>query len=72
MFNLDLVHRHDKEAHTHNYLARLLCRIMLRQRSYLLLKPSQVAAASLMLAINLIAYDLAESFGVQRKPDSNL
>lgn len=45
---------------------------MLRQRVYLTLKPSQVAAAALILAINISTSDLAPKLGIQKMHDLNL
>jgi len=45
---------------------------MLRSRDYLALKPSQVAAAALLLVINLSSSDLAPRCGLKKLSDSNL
>ena len=45
---------------------------MLRESQYLSLKPSQVAAASLILAINISTSDLANRLGIQKMHDLNL
>jgi transcription initiation factor TFIIIB Brf1 subunit/transcription initiation factor TFIIB len=63
IYNLDQVRR-DREAYALDFLARNFCRAMLRSQSYLTLKPSQVAAAALMLAINLSSSDLAPRIGM--------
>lgn len=45
---------------------------MLRSSNYLTLKPSQVAAAAIILAINLSSSDLASKVGLQKMQDLNL
>ena len=65
IYNLDLVKR-EQEAFALDYLARNFCRSMLRSRQYLNFKPSQMAAASLILAINLSMSDLAPKVGLQK------
>ena len=71
IYNLDQTKR-DREAFALNYLARNFCRSMLRSRHYLNLKPSQIAAASLILAINLSTSDLAPKVGLRKMQDLNL
>lgn len=71
IFNLDQLHL-GEEVCALDFLARKFCRIMLRQRCYLMLKPSQVAAASISLAINLVTCGLAAHFGIQKQPSQNL
>ena len=45
---------------------------MLRSQGYLLLKPSLVGAAALVLAINLRNCDLAAHYGLKKQPDLSL
>lgn len=52
IYNLDQVKK-DGEAHALDVVARNFCRSMLKSRFFLSLKPSQIAAAALILAINL-------------------
>jgi len=63
IYGMDQVQR-DREAYAINFLARNFCRSLLRSPSYLSLKPSQVAAAALLLAINLSSSDLAPLIGI--------
>lgn len=44
---------------------------MLRSRGYLSLKPSQIAAAALILAINLSTSELAGKVGLRRMQNLN-
>lgn len=71
IFNLDQVKK-DKEAFAINYFSRNFIRCILRQKEYLSLKPSQVAAAALILAINISTSDLAPKLGIQKMHDLNL
>ena len=64
--------KRDRDAYAINYLATSFCRSMLRSRSYLSLKPSQVAAAALILAINLSTSELAPKVGISKMQDLNL
>ena len=45
---------------------------MLRSKTYLTLKPSQIGAASLILAINLSTSELAPKVGLTKMQDLNL
>lgn len=45
---------------------------MLRSKCYLSLKPSQISAAALILAINLSTSDLAPKVGLKKMQDLNL
>ena len=45
---------------------------MLRSKHFLSLKPSQVAASALILAINLSTSDLAPKVGIKKMQDLNL
>ena len=45
---------------------------MLRSKNYLKLKPSQVAASALILAINLSTSDLAPRLGLKKMQEMNL
>ena len=45
---------------------------MLRSKNYLQLKPSQVAASALILAINLSTSDLAPRLGLKKMQEMNL
>ena len=71
IYNLDQVKR-DREAFAIDYLSRNFCRSLLRSKSYLSLKPSQVGAAALILAINLSTSDLAPKVGIKKMQDLNL
>ena len=71
IYNLDQVKR-DREAFALDYLARNFCRSMLRSKAYLVMKPSQIGASALILAINLSTSDLAEKVGLQKMQDLNL
>ena len=71
IYNLDQTQR-DRDAYAIDFLARSFCRSMLRSRHFLRLKPSQVGAAALILAINLGTSDLAPKVGIQKMQDLNL
>ena len=71
IYNLDQIKR-DREAFAIDYLARNFCRSMLRSKNYLTLKPSQIGAAALILAINLSTSDLAPKVGLKKMQDLNL
>ena len=58
IYNLDQIKR-DREAYAIDFLARNFCRSILRSSTYLTLKPSQIGASALILAINLSTSDLA-------------
>ena len=45
---------------------------MLRSKHFLKLKPSQIAASALILAINLSTSDLAPRVGLKKMQDLNL
>ena len=53
----------DRTSGVIDEIARLLIRSLLRSRNYLSLKPSQIAAASLTLAINISKSKLVERLG---------
>ena len=55
----------DRTSGVIDEIARLLIRSLLRSRNYLSLKPSQIAAASLTLAINISKSELVERLGTQ-------
>lgn len=55
----------DRTSGVIDEIARLLIRTLLRSRNYLSLKPSQIAAASLTLAINISKSELVERLGTQ-------
>ena len=55
----------DRTSGVIDEVARLLIRTLLRSRNYLSLKPSQIAAASLTLAINISKSELVERLGTQ-------
>ena len=71
IYNLDQVRR-DGEAYAIDFLARNFCRSMLRSSTYLSLKPSQIGASALILAINLSTSDLAPKVGLKKMHDLNL
>ena len=52
-------YRTSREAKLVNQLARDYCKIFLKESMYLMVKPSQVAAASLMLAMNVYESPIA-------------
>ena len=62
LYNLDRITR-DPEANLINQLARMFCRSVLRSKAYLGLKPSQVGAAALTLAVNVSTSPLVELLG---------
>ena len=55
----------DRTSGVIDEIARLLIRTLLRSRNYLSLKPSQIAAASLTLAINISKSEQVERLGTQ-------
>ena len=55
----------DRTSGVIDEVARLLIRTLLRSRNYLSLKPSQIAAASLTLAINISKSEQVERLGTQ-------
>lgn len=63
IYNLDLI-KSDREAHTLSLLAHTFCRMILRTQVYLSLKPSQIAAAVLTLAVNVSTSPIAASLGI--------
>lgn len=64
IYNLDL-YWSDREAYVLSRLARTFCRVLLRSHTYLNLRPSQMAAASLTLAVNVSRSNLAPELGIQ-------
>ena len=64
--------KRDRDAYAINYLARNFCRSLLRSKAFLSIKPSQVGAAALILAINLSTSDLAPKVGISKMQDLNL
>ena len=62
----------DVQARLIGQMARQFCRSFLRQQEYLSFKPSQVAASSLLLAINLCQLDIAPSLGLKKFESLNV
>ena len=62
LFELDRIVE-DRTSGVIDEIARLLIRSLLRSRTYLSLKPSQIAAASLTLAVNVSKSELVERLG---------
>ena len=62
LFELDRIVE-DRISGVIDEIARLLIRSLLRSRTYLSLKPSQIAAASLTLAVNVSKSELVERLG---------
>ena len=71
VYNLDQVKR-DKEAYALDYLARSFCRSLLRCKGWLTLKPSQIGASALILAINVSTSPLAQHVGLKKQLELNL
>ena len=51
-------------------MASKLCRFMQRDEQFLRYRPSQIAATSLILALNLSESQFAKQIGMTPKPDS--
>ena len=62
IFNLDLCHA-DEEAFMISVLAFSFCKVLLRSNTYLTLRPSQVAAAALTLAVSLSKSPIVTQLG---------
>ena len=71
IYSIDMV-RSDREAFALDYLARSFCRSILRTSSWLVLRPSNVAAAALMLSINISSCELAMKVGLKKPLELNL
>ena len=71
IYNLDQIKK-DREALALDQVAKGFCKSMLRSRAYLSLKPSQIAAAALILAINVSTSELAGKIGLRKMYDLNL
>lgn len=71
IYNLDLT-KTDVEASAISSLARAFCKMMLRDSGYLDIKPSQLAASALTLAVNISKSPIAESLGIYPIMDPKL
>ena len=56
----------DRQAHQLRTYARQYCRFMQREPCFLNFRPSQIAAASLMFAINISQSDIANEIGLKK------
>ena len=71
IYNLDMT-KTDVEASAISSLARAFCKMVLRDASYLDMKPSQLAASALTLAVNISKSPIAESLGIYPIKDPKL
>ena len=62
----------DKKAHQLRTYSRQYCRFMQREPCFLNYCPSQIAAAALLLAINISSSNIARSVGLKNLDDSGL
>ena len=71
IYNLDQIRRADKHIAQLQKLSRRYCRYMQRESDFLDFRPSQIAAASLMLALNVSMSKVAPAVGAKRiqQPD---
>lgn len=64
------IHSDDEETQQIGDMASKLCRFMQRDEQFLRYRPSQIAAASLILALNLSESMFAKQIGMTPKPEA--
>ena len=65
IFGLDK-YRSSKDANMVNILARDFCKVFLKSQNYLKFKPSEIAAAALMISINVFQSSIASELSLKK------
>lgn len=72
IFGIDLEKKSDKHTTQLQKLSHQYCRFMLRDSSFLIYRPSQIAAASLLFAINISQSKVAPLIGINKIEESEM